>query len=89
MKVFFDLLPRDALAGKVAVPIATGAGQAHALVIDHALRPLLASVGALVISTGVYGIDVQFNQDGPDAALVARVHAALSEAQELLTHVTR
>jgi len=89
LKVFFDLLPRDALAGKVAVPIATGAGQAHALVIDHALRPLLASVGALVISTGVYGIDVQFNQDGPDAALVARVHAGLPEAQELLTHVTR
>jgi FMN reductase len=89
LKVFFDLFPQDALAGKVAVPVATGASQAHALVIDHALRPLLASVGALVVSTGVYGIDAQFNPDGPDAALAARVHAAVAEAQELLIHVSR
>jgi FMN reductase len=89
LKVFFDLFPQDALAGKVAIPIATGGGPAHALVIDHALRPLLASVGALVVSTGVYGIDAQFNQDGPDAALAARVDRAVAEAQEVLIHVTR
>src|SRR5262249_4287654 len=84
LKVFFVLFPPDALAGKVAIPIATGGGPAHALVIDHALRPLLASVGALVVSTGVYGIDAQFNQDGPDAALLARVDRAVAEAQEVL-----
>jgi FMN reductase len=89
LKVFFDLLPPDALAGKVAIPIATGGGPAHALVIDHALRPLLASVGALVVSTGIYGIDAQFTDSGPDAALAARVDRAVSEAQEVLSHVTR
>jgi FMN reductase len=89
LKVFFDLFPQAALAGKVAIPIATGGGPAHALVLDHALRPLLASVGALVVSTGVYGIDAQFNQDGPDAALTERVDRAVAEAQEVLTHVTR
>ena len=89
LKTFFDLLPQDALAGKVAIPIATGGGPAHALVIDYALRPLLASVGALVVSTGVYGIDAQFTENGPDAALAARVDRAVAEAQEVLSHVTR
>src|SRR4051812_46373569 len=42
LKVFFDLLPPDALSGKVAIAFATGGGPAHSLVIDHALRPLLA-----------------------------------------------
>ena len=42
---------------KVAIVVATGAGPGHQLVIDHALRPLLASVGALVVSTGIYGTE--------------------------------
>jgi FMN reductase len=86
LKCFFDLLPQDGLAAAVAIPIATGAGSAHALVIDHALRPLLASVGALVVATGVYGTDTQFGDNGPDAALLARVDRALAEAQEVIGH---
>ena len=86
LKVFFDLLPQDALAGKVALPIATGGGPAHALVIDHALRPLLASVGALVVSCGVYGIDSQFGAAAPDAALLARVDRGISELEEVIGH---
>jgi FMN reductase len=88
LKVFFDLLPQDALAGKVAIPIATGAGPAHYLVVDHALRPLLASVGALVISTGIYGTDAQFGADGPHGALTARVDRAVDEAREVMIHAT-
>jgi FMN reductase len=87
LKVFFDLFPQDALAGKVAIAVATGAGPAHALVVDHALRPLLASVGALVVATGIYGTDGQFGPDGPDAALLARVDRAVSEALEVTGHV--
>jgi len=45
LKVFFDLLPQDALARKVAIAIATGGGPGHLLAVDHGLRPLLASVG--------------------------------------------
>ena len=86
LKVFFDLLPQDALAGKVAIAIATGAGPAHSLVIDHALRPLLASVGALVVSTGIYGTDAQFSADGPADALTARVDRAVDEAKEVMIH---
>jgi FMN reductase len=83
LKVFFDLLTPDALAQKVAIVVATGAGPAHQLVIDHGLRPLLASVGALVVSTGVYGTDAQFGADGPDEALRGRVDRAVTEALTL------
>lgn len=80
LKVFFDLLPQDALAGKVAVAIATGAAPAHFLAVDHGLRPLFASVGAVVVPTGVYGIDAQFRDGVPDPVLLERVERAVAEA---------
>jgi FMN reductase len=83
LKVFFDLLPQDALAGKVAVPIATGGGPTHFLAVDHGLRPLLASVGALVVSAGVFGIDSQFHGGTPEPGLVDQVERAALEAAAL------
>ena len=81
LKVFFDLLPPGVLAGKVALPIATGGSAAHQLVIDHALRPLLASLDAMVVASGVYGTDSQFGPPtGPDAGLLARTDRAVQEA---------
>ena len=88
LKVFFDLLPQDALARKVALPIATGGGPAHLLAVDHGLRPLLASVGALVVATGVYGTDAQFRAGVPEPALVERIERAASEAASLASGVT-
>lgn len=88
LKVFFDLLPQDALAGKVAIPIATGGGAAHLLAVDHGLRPLLASVGALVVATGVYGTDAQFKGGAPEPALVERIERAALEAAALASGVT-
>ena len=80
LKVFFDLLPQDALAGKVAVAIATGATPAHFLAIDHGVRPLLASVGAVVVPTSVYGVDSQFRDGVTDPALLDRLERAVAEA---------
>jgi FMN reductase len=80
LKVFFDLLPLDGLAGKTAIPIATGGSPAHQLVIDHGLRPLFASVGALTTSIGIYGTDSAFENGVPHHSLVARIQAAVSEA---------
>ena len=83
LKVFFDLLPQDALAGKVAVAIATGATPAHFLAVDHGLRPLLASVGAVVAPTSVYGVDAQFRDGAPDIVLREQVDRAVAEAAAL------
>jgi len=88
LKVFFDLLPQDALARKVAIPIATGGGPSHLLAVDHGLRPLLASVGALVVATGVYGTDAQFRAGVPEPALVERIERAALEAASLASGVT-
>ena len=80
LKVFFDLLPVDGLVGKTAIPIATGGSSAHQLVIDHGLRPLFASVGAVTTSTGVYGSDSAFENGVPHDSLVARLDTAIAEA---------
>lgn len=87
LKVFFDLLPPDALVGKVAIPIATGGGPAHLLAVDHGLRPLLASVGALVVASGVYGTDGQFRNGVPEPALLERIERAALEAASLASGV--
>jgi FMN reductase len=89
LKVFFDLFPQDGLAGAVAIPLATGAAPAHALVLDHALRPLLESVGAVVVPAGIYATDAQFGPGGPDASILARLDRAVIEAQEVIGHVIR
>ena len=83
LKVFFDLLPIDGLAEKVAVAIATGGSLAHQLVIDHGLRPLFGSVGAITTPTGIYGTDSGFESGVPHASLIARIEQAASEAVTL------
>ena len=83
LKVFWDLLGPGALVGKVAIPIATCGGPAHALCIDHGLRPLLASVGAVVVAAGVYGTDAEFADLVPNATLLGRVRLAADEAVAL------
>jgi FMN reductase len=80
LKVFFDLLPLNGLVGKTAIPIATGGSPAHQLVIDHGLRPLFASVGAVTTPTGVYGTDSAFENGIPNDSLIDRLNAAVAEA---------
>jgi FMN reductase len=80
LKVFFDLLPLNGLVGKTAIAIATGGSPAHQLVIDHGLRPLFASVGAVMTPTGIYGTDSAFENGVPHPSLLARLAAAVSEA---------
>jgi FMN reductase len=80
LKVFFDLLPLNGLVGKTAIAIATGGSSAHQLVIDHGLRPLFASVGAVTTPTGVYGTDSAFENGVPHESLLARLDAAVAEA---------
>src|SRR6185437_9114678 len=83
LKVFCDLFTPGALVGKIAIPIATGGGPAHALCIDHGMRPLLASVGAVVVAAGIYGTDAEFADGVPNATLAGRVLLAAGEALAL------
>ncbi|MBC7728910.1 MAG: NADPH-dependent FMN reductase, partial [Microbacteriaceae bacterium] len=59
LKVFLDLLPQTALAGKTVLPLATGGSPHHMLALHYALRPVLQSLSARHILTGVYATDAQ------------------------------
>jgi FMN reductase len=54
LKTFIDVLPQFALAGKVALPIATGGSLAHVLALDYGLRPVLQSMGCTHVSQGFF-----------------------------------
>lgn len=62
LKALLDLLPQNALANKVVLPIATGGTIAHFLSLDYALKPVLATLGARTILAGVYVLDTQLQK---------------------------
>jgi FMN reductase len=57
LKLFLDVLPQFALAGKIVLPLATGGTLAHVLAIDYALRPVLVSLGAHHVVNGLFILD--------------------------------
>ena len=59
LKVFLDVLPQDAFKGKTVLPLATGGSPNHMLALDYALRPVLQSLGARHILSGIFAIDSQ------------------------------
>lgn len=82
LKCLFDLMPPAHMAGKICVPIQTGAAPAHFLSIDYGLRPLFMSLDGVPIS-GVYATDDQFVEGGPAPRLLARVEAVAATAAAL------
>ncbi|QHE76900.1 NADPH-dependent FMN reductase [Hydrogenophaga sp. PBL-H3] len=63
LKVFLDLLPQTALKGKLVLPLATGGSPHHMLALDYALRPVLQSLSASHVLTGIYATDAQVPKD--------------------------
>jgi FMN reductase len=85
-KHVFDLVEPQALVGKPVVITATGGGPRHALVVEHALRPLFGFFEALTIPTAVYASDAEF-RDGQlaDPGVLARVSAAAQQLASVLS----
>jgi FMN reductase len=59
LKAFLDLLPSDALSGKVVLPLASGGTIAHLLALEYTLKPVLAALGARHILDPVFATDAQ------------------------------
>lgn len=53
LKAFLDRYPGGGLSGVTAVPILTVGSPAHALAVEHGLRPLLVELGASVPTRGL------------------------------------
>jgi len=64
LKTYLDLLPQNSLEGKTIIPIAVGGTFGHLLMIDYALKPVLAALGATHILKGVYILDSQIKKLG-------------------------
>ncbi|MER6014178.1 CE1759 family FMN reductase [Streptomyces bluensis] len=79
-KSFFDVLDRDALAGKPVLVAATGGTARHSLVLEHALRPLFAYLRAVVVPTAVYAASEDWGAEG----LAGRVERAAGELAGLM-----
>lgn len=81
-KSFVDLIEMDQLRGTPVLLAATGGTERHSLVIEHALRPLFAHLGAFPVPTGVYAATADFGGDYAPA-LAARVTRAAQELARL------
>lgn len=53
-KHFFDLVEQYALANKPVLLVATGGGDHHALVLEHAMRPLFGFFQALTVPVAIF-----------------------------------
>jgi FMN reductase len=79
-KTFFDVLQKDALAGKPVLIAATAGTPRHSLALEHALRPLFAYLRAVVVPTAVFAATEDFGHPG----LQERIQRAADELAELV-----
>lgn len=59
LKAFIDLWPQSGLRGKVVLPLASGGSPAHTLILDYALRPVLASLAPRQVLDSIYAVEEQ------------------------------
>jgi len=83
-KTFFDVLDKDALAGKPVLLAATGGTARHSLVLDHAMRPLFAYLHAFAVPTGVFAATEDWSGGGTGPALTDRIRRAAGELADLV-----
>lgn len=89
LKTYLDLIPQKGLVGKTVVPIAVGGSHHHLLVIDYALKPVLAAIGATNTTQGVYIVDKQIERTADgfaiEEAITGRIDEQLAQVQRLQT----
>ncbi|MGZ4505686.1 MAG: FMN reductase [Blastococcus sp.] len=80
-KTFFDVLDKDALAGRPVLMGATAGTARHSLALEHALRPLFAYLRAVVAPTAVFAASEDWA--GGNAGLHGRITRAAGELADL------
>lgn len=80
-KHFFDLIDQYGIANTPVILVATGGSDRHALVIEHALRPLFGFFQANTLAVGYYANAGDF--DGTtvlNAEVYSRIEVGLNDA---------
>lgn len=85
LKHVFDLVDRDALAGKIVLLAATGGTALHGLVGEHQLRPLFGFFRAITVPTVVFATETEIDAVQVSELLEARIDRAAQEAAHLLS----
>ncbi len=84
-KTFFDVIDKDALAGKPVLVGATAGTPRHSLVVDHAMRPLFTYLHAVVVPTGVFAATDDWGTgDAATERLADRATRAAGELADLI-----
>jgi FMN reductase len=84
-KTFFDVLEKDALAGKPVLIGATAGTARHSLALEHAMRPLFAYLRTVTVPTAVFAASEDWGSGestGPD--LIERIRRAATELADLM-----
>jgi FMN reductase len=85
LKHFFDLVDPKKLTGKVAILVATGGSDHHALVLESHLRSLASFFGIYTIPTTIYAKDIEFKDYQLESPLIEqRIEQALEQASVLI-----
>lgn len=85
-KSFIDLLEPQSLAGKPVLIGATAGTPRHALVLEHAMRPLFTYLHAVVVPTAVFAATSDWGTEiGAVNALPARIDRAGAQLAELVS----
>ncbi|MFD0775562.1 CE1759 family FMN reductase [Streptomonospora algeriensis] len=79
-KSFMDILDPESLQDKPVLLGATGGTERHSLMLEHALRPLLAYLRAPVVPTAVYAASADWGNDTDLNRRIARAAAELAAA---------
>ena len=88
LKHLIDLIDYPSLLGTPVGLLATGGSDRHALVVEHALRPLFAFFGAKTLATAVFIPDKAIHNGWvDDAACSARLDQMIAEAVHELKSV--
>jgi FMN reductase len=86
-KTFFDVVDKDALAGRPVLLAATAGTARHSLVLEHAMRPLFSYLRAVTVPTAVFAApeDWASGSGGPGGALADRIARAAGELADLVS----
>ncbi|MBG6179674.1 NAD(P)H-dependent oxidoreductase [Arthrobacter sp. CAN_A1] len=87
-KHFFDLVGQYALTNTPVILVATGGSDRHALMIEHALRPLFGFFQAATIPAGFYANSGDFDGDLVlNAEVYSRIEVGLGDVIDSLRHI--